>query len=87
MTSLFSSVNIVIILGMMQVAKKVPFDDPNVLNGVRGLYILSNLIIMGIYYYIKIQIDKKKGAQPTPPPPIRSHSRGPTASSRKQDRS
>lgn len=52
----------VIILGMMQVAKKVPFEDPNVLNAVRGLYILSNLIIMGIYYYIKMQVDKKKGA-------------------------
>lgn len=54
----------VIILGMMQVAKKVPFEDPNVLNAVRGLYILSNLIIMGIYYYIKMQVDKKKGALP-----------------------
>lgn len=73
MTSLFSSVNIVIILGMMQVAKKVPFDDPNVLNGVRGLYILSNLIIMGIYYYIKIQIDKKKGAHPHPVPSPRTN--------------
>lgn len=54
---------------MIQVAKKVPFDDPNVLNGVRGLYILSNLIIMGIYYYIKLQIDKKKGALPSIKPP------------------
>lgn len=54
---------------MMQVAKKVPFDDPNVLNAVRGVYILSNLIIMGIYYYIKLQIDKKKGALLSPPPP------------------
>lgn len=46
---------------MMQVAKKVPFEDPNVLNAVRGLYLLSNLIILGVYYYIKLQIDKKKG--------------------------
>ncbi|KAF3766435.1 inorganic phosphate transporter [Cryphonectria parasitica EP155] len=53
-------VNVVIILGMMQVSKKVPFDDPNVLNGVRGLYILSNLIILGVYYFIKTKIDKKK---------------------------
>ncbi|CAN8097786.1 unnamed protein product [Discula destructiva] len=52
--------NIVIILGMIQVAKKVPFDDPNVLNAVRALYAISNLIILGIYYYIKLQIDKKK---------------------------
>ncbi|PSR78129.1 inorganic phosphate transporter Pho88 [Coniella lustricola] len=53
-------VNVVIILGMMQVSKKVPFDDPNVLNAVRGLYILSNLIILGVYYYIKTKIDQKK---------------------------
>ncbi|KAJ0120882.1 hypothetical protein N8I77_003537 [Diaporthe amygdali] len=52
--------NIVIILGMMQVAKKVPFEDPNVLNACRGLYVLSNLIIMGIYLYIRTKIDKKK---------------------------
>ena len=46
---------------MMQVAKKIPFDDPNVLNMCRALYIGSNLIIMGIYLYIKTVIDKKKG--------------------------
>lgn len=51
---------------MIQVAKKVPFDDPNVLNAVRGMYILSNLIIVGIYYYIKLQIDKKKGTWLSP---------------------
>ena len=53
--------NIVIILGMMQLAKKVPFDDPNVLNACRGLYVVSNLIILGIYLYLKTAIDKKKG--------------------------
>lgn len=47
---------------MIQVAKKVPFEDPNVLNAVRALYAISNLIILGVYYYIKLQIDKKKGA-------------------------
>ncbi len=45
----------------MQASKKIPFDDPNVLNGIRGLYILSNLIIAGIYVYIMQQINKKKG--------------------------
>ncbi|OQO03631.1 hypothetical protein B0A48_09474 [Cryoendolithus antarcticus] len=52
--------NLVIILVMMQASKKVPFDDPNVLNGVRALYVVSNLIIAGIYFYVKMQIDKKK---------------------------
>lgn len=46
---------------MIQVAKKVPFEDPNVLNAVRAMYAISNLIILGIYYYIKLQIDRKKG--------------------------
>ena len=46
---------------MMQVAKRIPFDDPNVLNICRGLYVASNLIILGIYIFIKITVDKKKG--------------------------
>ncbi|KAL9107462.1 MAG: hypothetical protein Q9227_007659 [Pyrenula ochraceoflavens] len=52
--------NLIIILGMMQVSKKVPFDDPMVLNGVRLLYVLSNLIIVGIYFFVKRSIDQKK---------------------------
>ncbi|KAI1084619.1 inorganic phosphate transport PHO88 [Whalleya microplaca] len=52
--------NIIIILGMMQVSKRIPFDDPNVLNGVRALYIVSNLIIAGISVYVQLQINKKK---------------------------
>ncbi|KAF2005374.1 inorganic phosphate transport PHO88 [Amniculicola lignicola CBS 123094] len=51
--------NLIIILGFMQISKKVPFDDPNVLNGVRALYILSNVIIAGIYLYVQQQISKK----------------------------
>ena len=46
---------------MMQVSKKIPFEDPNVLMGVRALYIVSNLLIAGIYFYTKMQIDKKRG--------------------------
>lgn len=49
----------------MQLAKKVPFEDPNVLNAVRALYLVSNLIIAAFYAYIKLQIDKKKGAFPS----------------------
>ncbi|KAI0537747.1 DNA repair protein [Xylaria digitata] len=52
--------NLIIILGMMQVSKKVPFDDPTVLNGVRALYIGSNVLIAAIYGYVLLQINKKK---------------------------
>lgn len=60
------STNIIIILGMMQVSKKIPFEDPNTLNIVRGLYITSNVIIAFLYLYTQFQINKKKGAQPHP---------------------
>lgn len=46
---------------MMQVSKKIPFEDPTVLNGVRALYVASNLIIAAIYGYILLQVNKKKG--------------------------
>lgn len=52
--------NLLIILGMMQVAKKIPFDDPTVLNLCRAAYAASNVIILGIYLYIKTVVDRKK---------------------------
>ncbi|KAI5800147.1 inorganic phosphate transporter Pho88 [Peziza echinospora] len=65
--------NLAVMLGMMQVAKRIPFDDPNVLNMVRFGYILSNLIIVAVYYYVGLQIRKKndlttlKYTEPAPP--------------------
>ena len=56
--------NLVIILGMMQVSKKIPFDDPQVLLGVRALYVVTNVIILGIYFYIQTKINAKKGDSP-----------------------
>ncbi|TVY35387.1 SRP-independent targeting protein [Lachnellula subtilissima] len=52
--------NLVIILGMMQVSKKIPLDDPNTLNLVRAGYLLSNLIIIAVYAYTHLVINKKK---------------------------
>ena len=46
----------------MQVSKKIPFEDPQVLMGVRALYIISNLIIAGIYLYMQQKINAKKGS-------------------------
>jgi len=48
---------------MMQVSKKIPFDDPNVLMGVRAMYIISNLIILGIYLFMQQRINAKKGTR------------------------
>ncbi|KAK2056123.1 phosphate transporter [Colletotrichum caudatum] len=52
--------NLIIMLGMVQVSRKVPFDDPNVLNLCRAGYIASNIIIAIIYLYVQAQINKKK---------------------------
>lgn len=46
---------------MMQLSKKVPFDNPDVLMGVRGMYILSNVLIIGLYLYTQAKINQKKG--------------------------
>ena len=46
---------------MMQLAKKVPFEDPDVLMLVRGMYILSNVLILGLYLYSQAKINSKKG--------------------------
>jgi hypothetical protein len=45
----------------MQISKKIPFDNENVLNAVRSLYVVSNLIIASIYLYVQNQINKKNG--------------------------
>jgi hypothetical protein len=45
----------------MQISKKIPFEDPNVLNAVRALYVVSNIIIASIYLYVQAQINKKNG--------------------------
>jgi hypothetical protein len=46
---------------MMQVSKRIPLDDPDVLNMVRAGYVLSNVIIISIYAYVHLTINKKKG--------------------------
>lgn len=46
---------------MMQLSKKVPFEDPDVLMMVRGLYIVSNVIILAINLYTQVKINQKKG--------------------------
>lgn len=50
-----------IILGMMQVSKKIPFDDPQVLMSIRGIYIFSNVVIAVVYLVLQSRINSKKG--------------------------
>ena len=45
----------------MQVSKKIPFEDPQVLMAVRALYIVSNLIIVALNLYMTRVINTKKG--------------------------
>lgn len=45
----------------MQVSKRVPFDDPNVLNSVRAIYVTSNIIIALVYFYVQSKINAKNG--------------------------
>ena len=63
--------NLIIMLGMMQVSKRIPFEDPTWLNGIRIAYVLSNVIIVGIYLLVGNKIKAKNG-MPAPPRPRRT---------------
>ncbi|KAF9459625.1 inorganic phosphate transporter [Collybia nuda] len=51
--------NLVISLGAMQVARKIPFEDPQVLRYVRVAYITTQAIILGVYYITSRKIQSK----------------------------
>jgi len=51
--------NLGISLVAMQVARKIPFDDPDVLNYVRVGYVASQVIILGLYYLTSLRIKGK----------------------------
>ncbi|KAH6684873.1 inorganic phosphate transport protein PHO88 [Plectosphaerella plurivora] len=52
--------NLVIMLGMIQVSRKVDFENPDVLMGCRAAYIGSNLLIALVYIFIQFKINGKK---------------------------
>lgn len=56
----------VVIVVMMQFAKRIPFEDPDVLMMVRGLYVASNVIILGLYLYTQSKINARKGTSRVP---------------------
>src|SRR5579862_1919940 len=53
--------NLAIILGAMQLSKRINWEDTSVLNNIRLMYIASNVILLGIFFYIYTQIQKKNG--------------------------
>ncbi|KAH8118153.1 inorganic phosphate transporter [Phellopilus nigrolimitatus] len=51
--------NLVISLVGMQVARKIPFDDPQVLNYVRVGYVTVQLLVLSTYYYISMKVKQR----------------------------
>ncbi|KAF8631630.1 hypothetical protein AX15_002270, partial [Amanita polypyramis BW_CC] len=51
--------NLAISLGVMQVARRIPFDDPQVLLYVRVAYVVAQVVILGVYYYVSLKIKAK----------------------------
>jgi len=51
--------NLAISLGLMQLSRKIPFDDPEVLTYVRIGYVVSQVLILAVYYYVSMVIKKK----------------------------
>ncbi|KAG8680568.1 hypothetical protein FRC09_018143 [Ceratobasidium sp. 395] len=51
--------NLMVSLGAMQVARKIPFDDPQVLNYVRIGYIASQIICLATFYLVSTRIKAK----------------------------
>jgi Ca2+/Na+ antiporter len=62
MTSMVA--NLAIILGSMQLSKRIDWEDKSVLTNIRLMYLASNVIIFAIFAYIYTQIQKKNGIHP-----------------------
>ncbi|KAF8583732.1 inorganic phosphate transporter [Ramaria rubella] len=54
-----AATNLIISLGAMQVARKIPFEDPDVLNYVRIGYAATQFITLAIYFYTSYKIKAK----------------------------
>ncbi|KAH9991739.1 inorganic phosphate transporter [Russula vinacea] len=51
--------NLALSLGVMQLARKIPFDNPQVLDYVRIAYVASQGIALFVYYYTSSKIKAK----------------------------
>jgi hypothetical protein len=61
--------NLALILGSMQLSKRLDWENPQVLMNVRLLYLTSNVIVFALFAYIYTQIQKKQGT-PRPKTPV-----------------
>ena len=53
--------NLAIILGAMQLSKKINWEDQAVLNNIRMMYLASNIVVFALFFYIYTRIQKKNG--------------------------
>ncbi|KAK4683775.1 hypothetical protein P7C73_g6453, partial [Tremellales sp. Uapishka_1] len=51
--------NLVLSLGAMQLARKIPSEDPVVINYLRIGYVAAQLLSLATYFYITLKIKKK----------------------------
>ncbi|KAF8322534.1 inorganic phosphate transporter [Clavulina sp. PMI_390] len=51
--------NLMVSLGAMQLARKIPFENPEVLNYVRAGYVAVQLLSIAVYFYTSSVIKKK----------------------------
>ncbi|KAK9374208.1 inorganic phosphate transporter Pho88 [Lipomyces chichibuensis] len=51
--------NMVLMFALMQVSKKIPFEDPMVVFYARIIYLASNVFIFSLYLLARYQINKK----------------------------
>ncbi|KAK9484705.1 inorganic phosphate transporter Pho88 [Lipomyces starkeyi] len=51
----------VLMFALMQVSKKIPFEDPMVVFYARVVYLVSNVFIFSLYLFARYQINKKNG--------------------------
>jgi len=54
--SLHLSLYDVLIRNIRAVARKIPFEDPEVLNYVRIVYVGVQLFVLALYYYVSIKV-------------------------------
>ena len=47
-------------------ARRIPFDDPQVLTYVRMAYVATQVTVLGVYYYVGMQV-RLLLSKPSPP--------------------